>query len=777
MTQRGQIQTVPVELLENIAQDAPEPEPKKAGSSRGASSGARPSSNGQYTSRLLVEEWFNDRRIAFRRKLEPDGLGRTVFVLAACPFNQGHRDPDACVMQGADGKMSANCFHSSCKDKGWQEFKEAIGEPECHHYDPPLKKTRTKTGTGANGASHSANASIEIALPEGQPLKLALTGMGGKPRRLVVATRDDVEHRDVFDTDSSTSRERFISKVAAKLGIEPNVIIPLLESKLTKLAAEVEVQEHDHDAIECGSGEKSQATMVCELAAEWDLWHSPAHDGFATILVGGHSETWPLRSKAFKRCVCKAFYDEHQKALASEGFSAALNLLEARAIFDGPERPVFVRVAEHDGNIYLDLCNPKWQVVEITAQGWQVIDESPVRFRRSGSMQALSNPERGGHIDLLKKFLNVDPTTRVLIVSWLVGAFRPTGPYPVLALFAEQGAGKSTGGRFLRNLFDPNAAPLRSEPKHVRDLMIAANNSWCLAYDNLSYIPPWLSDAICRLATGGGYGTRELYSDQDEIIFDGQRPVILTSIEEVANRSDLLDRCLIVMLKAIAATDRATESGLNAQFQRDRPLILGALLNAVSVALRRLPTIKLAGLPRMADFAIWATAAETGFGWSPGTFMNAYQTNQDMANEIAIEHSVLAAPLLSLLKHQGSWQGPARDLLTKLEERVDDQVKHAKGWPRNPRALSGHLTRIAPNLRKMGWILERGRTANERSWSIRRADDANAAPSPPVASSFASPESGCDSMRADAEQRNLFDGDADDANDANSGTPWNPDRY
>src|SRR5207253_3879656 len=122
---------------------------------------------------------------------------------------------------------------------------------------------------------------------------------------------------------------------------------------------------------------------------------------------------------------------------------------------------------------------------------------------------------------------------------------------------------------------------------------IAANNSWIMAFENISHIPTWLSDAMCRLSTGGGFATRELYTDQDEIIFDSKRPIIITSIEEVASRSDLLDRCLIGSQREIPDNRRRSEKELLEAFEKIRPQILGALLDAVAVALRRLPSIKL----------------------------------------------------------------------------------------------------------------------------------------------------------------------------------------
>jgi hypothetical protein len=620
------------------------------------------------------------------------------------------------------------------------------------------------------GAPAPAVTLAEIALPEGDPIKLEVSPAGRQPQRLVVAIRGNVEHRDRINTDSSQSRERFLNKLATKIGVERDVLAPLVESQLTKLAGEID-EQNPAPAGQSDDEAQSQATLAANMAADWKLWHTPSKEAYATILMDSHKENWPVNSLTFKRFLAKQFFDGQGKAMNSEALSAAVNLLEAKALFEGEEHLVHVRVAEHEGNVFLDLCNPEWQVVMVTPQGWKVVDECPVRFRRSRGMLALPEPERGGSVDQLRGFLNLDDNTWRLVIAWLVATMRPRGPYPILALFAEQGSGKSTIGRLLRELIDPNSAPLRAEPKDGRDLMIAANNSWCLAYDNLSHVPPWLSDALCRLSTGGGFATRELYTDHDEIIFDAMRPVLLTSIEEVASRSDLLDRCLIVWLPAIPEDRRRSEAELVETFRKVRPRILGALLDAVAVALHRLPSIKMSSLPRMADFAIWATAAEAAFGWPSGTFVEAYQGNRESANEVALEASVVARPLLDLLEAQGEWNGSSGELLKILEERQGDQARKQSGRPKNPRSLSGHLKRLAPNLREAGWILEQDRSSKKRSWSIRRSDNS------PRPSSAPSSDEPCDSMPSDADWPNAGQHDADDAGDVNAGEPWNPDRY
>jgi hypothetical protein len=296
--------------------------------------------------------------------------------------------------------------------------------------------------------------------------------------------------------------------------------------------------------------------------------------------------------------------------------------------------------------------------------------------------------------------------------------------------------------------------------------MSAANNSWCLAYDNLSHVPSWLSDNFCRLSTGGGFATRELYTDQDEVIFDSQRPLLLTSIDEIATRSDLLDRCLIIWLPTIPEDQRRSEAELFEEFRKVRPQFLGALLDALAVGLQRLPSIKLPSLPRMADFAVWATAAETAFGWPSGTFISAYQGNRESANEVALEASVIARPLLDLLEAEGEWTGSSSELLKVLEQRQDDQAHKPSGWPKNPRSLSGHLKRLAPNLREAGWVAEQDRSSKKRAWSIRRAEK------PPRPSSSGSQGEPGQKMPSDADCCGSGGNDANDASDAAARENW-----
>jgi hypothetical protein len=455
-----------------------------------------------------------------------------------------------------------------------------------------------------------------------------------------------------------------------------------------------------------------QSTLLVALATGAELFHDPAGEGYATVTVQTHRETHRLRSRGFRRWLSSRFYAAHEKAPSAQALQDALGVLEARAAYDGPELPVAVRLAAHIDHVYLDLADPQWQGVDVTVGGWRIVTNPPVKFIRPRGLLPLPLPVDGGSVAGLRQFINTGSEDDWrLIVAWLLAAMRPCGPFPILALHGEQGSAKSTTARILRSLVDPIKAGLRSEPREPRDLMIAASNSWLLALDNLSFLPPWLSDALCRLSTGGGFSTRELYSDADEIIFDAQRPVILTGIEELATRSDLLDRAIVLHLPPLPEERCRPEAELWAEFEKARPRILGALLDVVAGALRELPHVRLLRHPRMADFALWITAAEPALGWERGLFLRAYTGNRAEVNDLALDSSPIA-PLLRDLADGNGFEGTCADLLAKLHETAGDRATRAQSWPKTPRALSGQLRRLAPNFRRAGVTVELYRESN-----------------------------------------------------------------
>src|SRR5215472_10867505 len=279
--------------------------------------------------------------------------------------------------------------------------------------------------------------------------------------------------------------------------------------------------------------------MLRDITLCEEVFHTAGGVAYADLITDGHRETWPIRSKRFRTWLRRCYYEATGAAAGAAAIGSALDLLEARAQFDARERTVSIRVAEHSDCVYLDLADEHWRAVEIGADGWRVLEHPPVRFRRAPGMLPLPVPERGGSIEALRSFLNLSSQNDfVLVVAWLLAALRPGGPYPLLAISGEQGSAKTVLSKFLRALVDPNVAAVRALPREERELMIAANNGHVLAFDNLSGLSPWLSDALCRLASGGSFAVRRLYTDDEEVLFKAARPTLLNGIEDVIGRSD-----------------------------------------------------------------------------------------------------------------------------------------------------------------------------------------------------------------------------------------------
>jgi hypothetical protein len=325
----------------------------------------------------------------------------------------------------------------------------------------------------------------------------------------------------------------------------------------------------------------------------------------------------------------------------------------------------------------------------------------------------LTIPQAGGSIEELSSFLNLfSRNDFVLVVAWVLATLRAGSPYPVLAISGEQGSAKTVLSKLLKGLVDPNVAPVRALARGERDFVIAANNSHVLAFDNLSGLPHATSDAFCRLATGASFGLRQLYTDADEVLFQAARPILLNGIEDVIGRSDLADRALFLTLPPIADCHRRSESQLWRDFELARPRMLGALLDAVAHGLRNLPSIHLEQLPRMADFALWATACETAF-WPTGTFARAYRANRSGAIKNLIDTDPVAARVRGIMADRITWTGTASELLRLGSGPM--LLSGNESWPKNPRQLAGRLRRVQTFLRASGIEVDfrrEGRTGN-----------------------------------------------------------------
>jgi hypothetical protein len=453
-------------------------------------------------------------------------------------------------------------------------------------------------------------------------------------------------------------------------------------------------------ADELGKGDRvPQATELVKLA-ETNYRFAIADDGrcFA-VELNGPNLARPLRgTDGLRQELSKAYYRDHKRAPSSSALADALTVIEGIAA-DADREPLALRVARHGDSIVLDLGGADGACVIIDRNGWRIADRSPVVFRRTELGMALPTPERGGSLDVLAELLNVQPESWPLLVGWLVAALVPEIPHPLLLLTGEQGTGKSTTAERITGVIDPSAAPLQAPPADVPAWVMTAQGSWTVALDNLSGVSPWLSDALCRAVTGDGLVKRQLYTDSSLTVVSLRRCVILTAIDAGALRGDLAERLLTVELERIDPSQRRPDAELRARFQREHPLILGALLTLAAQVLDALDSVHLTELPRMADFAQVLAAVDKVTGFDSLTLFAGI--GDRLAADVVAADPVAAA-VTDLVDNFGEWAGTATDLLSKLTDRTFGDKRPSKGWPSQPHILSGQLKRASTVLRQLG---------------------------------------------------------------------------
>jgi len=469
---------------------------------------------------------------------------------------------------------------------------------------------------------------------------------------------------------------------------------------------------------------QAQRELIIEAvqAAGVLFWHDPDGHAFASVPLAadrpeGAVMHLRVRGRRFA-LVCRRLYGVANPVQGARGFrpgsvsdtamSEAIPAFEAMAL-DAPEYEPGVRLMLNGDSVWIDLGDKQFRSIRVTAKGWTVEERTIAHLVRPDGMRALPIPVRdGGALKLLQGLFNLpdDDEGRHnfrLIAAWLVAALYPTGPYSVLAVDGEQGSGKSTVCRMLRRLVDPNAADLRATPRSEDDLLIAAMNGRVVALDNVSHIEGDMADALCRLATGAGFGKRTLYSDLGETIVAVSRPILLNGIPSLLARADLADRSIAVTLQHIPDDKRRPESEVWSDFGERAPAILALLLDALVVALGRLPTLQLARLPRMADFARLACAAAPAFGWSQDDMLAALDANREASVETILAADPIAEAVRAIAdKSKPQWEGTATGLLEAVNALVSSEGRSKRGWPVDGARLSTRLRRLAPALRRGG---------------------------------------------------------------------------
>ena len=465
-----------------------------------------------------------------------------------------------------------------------------------------------------------------------------------------------------------------------------------------------------------------------------------AEDGrfLAQVPVGERFEIYGLKSRGLRDWLIAGYQAEQNEPPPRAAIQRVVDSLEAQARFDSTIPTVFVRVGrggddEVGAPFWLDVGDESGQAIRIGADGWCIVKQPGVNFRRPEGLLPLPLPTHGGSIDLLRPYVNLTEPDFRLLVTWLTAALLPVGPYPILVLQGEQGSAKSTLARVLRLLIDPQACPLLAPPKSTRDLVATAVNGWLLAYDNVSTIPPWLSDAFCQLVFGLGFASRTLFTNDERSVIYARRPVILNGIEDFVTRGDMRDRCVFLHLPRITPVARLAEEEFWRAFRADGPRILGGLLDGIVAAVRGLPSVSLAESPRMADYARWGEAFARGAGWGDGMFLATYNVNRKEATEAILDESPLAKLLLKVVQLVPIWTDPPAKMYATLTNNLNNKIAASARWPKSIAAFSNELRRLAPQLGLHGCSVTFGRNHAGRTITIN-AESTSASQTPPTGS-------------------------------------------
>ncbi|WP_017187627.1 hypothetical protein [Alkalibacillus haloalkaliphilus] len=449
---------------------------------------------------------------------------------------------------------------------------------------------------------------------------------------------------------------------------------------------------------------KSEAHLILESLPDLELFKSELEMGYAKVVVNNNKKILPLQSEEFKRYLIYLYMTatDNISAPKKTAIDEVVSTLEAKAFIEGKLESLYRRVAKVEDKIYLDLCNSKNEVVEVSKDGWSIVRNPEVNFIRTKSMLPLPRPKVDGKLELLKEFINFRTEDDFkLLTGWLLSAFRTDMPLPILILNGEQGSAKSTTTKVLNRLIDYSEIPVRTLPNNEQDLAIAAFHTWLLSFDNVSGLTGRMSDSLCKMSTGGAQTTRKLFENYGEAVLKYRRPVILNGIGDIAQRQDLLDRAVVNNLPSINQENRQFEKDFWQRFEKEWPFILGGIMNTLSVALKSEGSVHLDEKPRMADFVRWVTAAEGYLGWPNGEFLNIYENNKDFIVKDVVYSDPFGFAVLTLMEERDEWEGNVNDLLSALERHIFKKHIEYKDWP-TERKVRERLSRLSPGLRRCG---------------------------------------------------------------------------
>jgi hypothetical protein len=447
---------------------------------------------------------------------------------------------------------------------------------------------------------------------------------------------------------------------------------------------------------------------------------------YVKIPMNGHKELVRTDSKTFKNWLIYLYESAENSMLADGDIRTVIASVDSIAYFKGKREDIYLRIAEKGGKIIVDLCNDKRQVLEIDADGFRVLDESPVLFRRAEDMAELPIPifENKDDYKRLGNYVNFDKGEDMdMIVAFILATFRPNMPKPILNLTGEAGSGKSMNTKMIRKFIDPaKDKQLLAKEINMKELPLAVTSQYLVAFDNLSGISKEGSDLLCMVSTGGVMTTRRLYTNSEEEVVDLKKVVILNGIDDISKRQDLVSRTVFINTPRLMDADKKPEDDIWNSFEKDYPYIFGSIVNAVSYGLRNRGKNQ-AVYPRMMDFGRFVGDCASALGWTESYWQGIYIDNQAAGVEQSIETDPFASALVDMMEDFAQdglffWEGTASQLLERLARRLHlIDISRDAAFPK-ANQVKGRLRRIAPSIAAKGITWAERKSSGKRLISI-----------------------------------------------------------
>jgi hypothetical protein len=453
----------------------------------------------------------------------------------------------------------------------------------------------------------------------------------------------------------------------------------------------------------------STAHSIIELAmGNCQFFHDERSNAYSIVTDKDIQRTVKLHGKLFHRWLAGAFYKTAGRPASNEALSTALLVLEAKAIYECKQRELFNRFAMHDNVIHIDMAGHSGRAVKVTAEGWRVLEKAPIMFRRYSHQQALPKPVGGEKLSIIHRHLAIRSNDdKYLLEAFLVACAFSNVPRPAITFYGPQGASKTTTARCIKAITDPSllgSIDLGSSPA---DLAQNLDHHGVPCLDNLTRIPQWAADMLCRAITGGAFSKRELYSDDSDVLLSFMRPIIITGINIPSQTPDLLDRLLLIELDRISPRKRLDEATFWANFDKDRSKLFGALLDAIAGTLKQLPNIKLTRMARMADFTRIACAYAEYIGIGSRKMLAIIMRHTARQTEEVLEADLVATSIVNLIKKERAWTGTATELLELLNQNA--RRPRPQDWPKQPNSLTKKMNTLHATLNEGGIKFTKGK--------------------------------------------------------------------